>query len=63
MDHESPYVEIFWTMKTAIKALQQVDPLANLRQTAIFRWKNILIEICDAKTILIGSQFFRNMMF
>ena len=58
-DHESAYEETFLTMQTAIGALQEVDPLAKRRQTALSGSKNVLIGVFDAGTASIGSHFFQ----
>ncbi len=49
-DHESTYEETSLTMQTPIRALQEVDPLAKRRKTALFRSKNVFIAIFDAGT-------------
>ncbi len=42
-DHESAYEKTRLTIKTGIKALQEVDPLAKRRQTALSMSKNVVI--------------------
>ncbi len=58
-DHESAYEETSLTMKTAIKALQEVDSLAKRRQTALSRSKNVVIGVFDAGTASIESYSFQ----
>ena len=48
-DHDSLYEKTFFTMQTAIKALQEVDPLAKRRRTLLSRSKDVLIRIFDAE--------------
>lgn len=46
-------------MQTAIKALQEVDPLAISRQTALSRSKRVLIGVSDAGTPAVGGHSFQ----
>ena len=58
-DQESAYGETSLTMQTAIRALQEVDPLAKRRRTALSRSKSVLIGISDAGTASVGSHSFQ----
>ncbi len=58
-DQESAYEETSLTMQTAIRALQEVDPLAKRRRTALSRSKSVLIGVSDAGTASVGSHSFQ----
>ena len=58
-DYESAYEKTSLTMQTAIRALQEVNPLAKRRQTTLSRLKSVLIGVFDAGTASIGSHSFQ----
>ena len=58
-NQESAYGEIFLTLQTAIEALQEVDPLAICRRTAISRSKSVLIGVSDAGAASVEGQSFQ----
>ena len=58
MDPESAYEETFLTMKTTIRALQEVDPLAIRLQTTLSRSKSVLIGVSDSGIASVECHFF-----
>lgn len=46
-------------MQTAIKALQEVDPLAMRRQTALSRSRSVLIGVSDPGTASVEGHSFQ----
>lgn len=56
---ESAYEESSLTMQTAIRALQEVDPFATRRRTALSKSKNVLIGVSEVRTISVGCHSFR----
>ena len=59
MGNESAYEETSLTMQTAIRALQEVDPLAKRRRTALSKSRNVLIGVSDAGSASVGSHSFQ----
>ena len=58
-DQESAYEETSLTMQTAIKALQEVDPLAMHRQIALSKLKGVLIGVSDVRTVSVRGHSFQ----